>query len=202
MNSPSAPKPPRTKRQPDESFDDYLARRPWSLPEALLWWFTTVFSVGVIVFSLRDGWVLNQRIERIHEIGSVISAQVQDHGVMVVTQVTTDRLVVPLLGTATLAVGTPLTLQQRASGRNYLCDLHQHCYSVRIKSISASLAEWTTPQALGISDQVTQEDVPPDDIWDVLAWSCMLVLNLGMRSWSRPFGTGKQTQKSTDRSEQ
>lgn len=201
MNTPFTPKHPRTRRQPDESFDDYLARRPWSLTEALLWWFITVFSVGVIVFSLRDGWVLNRRIERIHEAGTVITAQVQDHGVMVITLVTTDSLMVPLLGTATLAVGTPLMLQQRASGRNYLCDHHQHCNSVRIKSISTSLTAWTTPQALGISDQDQEGEVPPDDIWNVLAWSFMLVLNLGMRSWARPFGPGKQMQKSTNRSE-
>lgn len=191
MNTPTDPRQLHTKRLPDESFADRMARRPWSLSEALLWWFITVISVGVIVLSLRDGWVLNRRIERIHQVGTVISAQVQDHGLMVVTLVTTDRLVVPLLGTATLAVGAPLTLQQRANGRFYLCDHQQHCHTARITSISASLTAWTTPQALGISDQDQEGAVPPDDIWNAVAWSLMLVLNLGMRGWSRPFGAGK-----------
>lgn len=202
MNTPSAPNRHHPKRQPDEPFADRMARRPWSLSEALLWWFITLFSLAVITWSGLDGWVWNRRIERLHEAGTVISAQVQDNTMMVLTLVTTDRLVVPLLGTATLVVGEPMTLQQRASGRYYLCDRHQQCQPVRGKEVSASLTEWTTPQALGISDQAPQESVPSDDVWEVLAWSLMLLLNLGMTNWSRPFGPGKGQQKSPDRSKQ
>jgi hypothetical protein len=58
--------------------------------------------------------------------------------------------------------------------------------------MGASLTQWRTPQALGISDQAPQTEVPLDDQWNVWARMGMLVMVLTLRSWMRPFGAGRR----------
>lgn len=192
MNNPSSDKRNnRLKRNQSESFATHITQRPWRLHEALFWWFGVLVSFSVVVWSGLDGWVLNRRIERIHDVGMVVSTQVQDHTLLVFTAVTTSRLSMTLSGKATLLAGDPVTLQERANGRYYLCDGYQRCHSVRGKDVSESLSEWITPQALGVSDQDQEGRVPADDMWNFFAWLLVFVLFLFQKSWLWPFGLGK-----------
>jgi hypothetical protein len=88
-----------------------MARRPWKWQEALLWWGMALLSLGVVAWSGLEGWVWNRHIERVHAAGTVVSTRLQDHTVMVLTEVTTDRVTLPLLGKVTLVAGAPMTLQ-------------------------------------------------------------------------------------------
>lgn len=182
------------RRQNSLTYAEIAADRPWHLHEALSWWVVVVFSLSSITWSAYDGLVLNRRIERVHDAGTVVSAQ-QGREDMHGSAVTTSRLVVPLLQTATLLVGEPMTLQQRASGRYYLCDRHRRCLRVRGKEVSASLTEWTTPQALGMGDQDEKDDMPADDVVALVMCTIMLLAVLGLTGWLRPFGPGRVPQR-------
>lgn len=167
-------------------------QRPWNKQDAQLWWVTMFLSLGIMAWSCIDGWVLNPRIERMLDAGTVVSAQVKDNPVQDITLVSTNRLVVPLAGAATLAVGEPMRLQQRASGRYYLCDHHQHCYPVHSDQVSESLSNWQTPQALGVSDHDPNAEVPSMDILYLGMWLMMFFFALNMTRRMRPFGPGKE----------
>lgn len=190
----------RTKPLKGKTYAEIAASRRWRLHEALFWWFVVVFSLSFIIWSAYDGWVLNRRIERVHDAGVVVSAQ-QGQEDMLGSTVTTSRLVVPLHQSATLVLGESLTLQQRASGRFYLCDASSRCLWVRGKEVSASLTEWTTPQALGMGEQDEETDMPVDDVVALVMCTVMLLAVLGLTGWFRPFGANRAAEGSDRRAQ-
>lgn len=164
---------------------------PYRLKDALLWWTLMLFSIAVLLWSWITGWVLDAEIKRIHEAGTVVSAQVQPHTLLPASVVTTSRLVVPLVGTATWVVGEPLTLQERNSERYYLCGARGHCVEVRGKPDTGSLTDWQTPQALGISAVDQEHSVPLDLGFQFYLWLYMFLMILVMKDMMNPFGPGK-----------
>lgn len=175
---------------------------PFRLQDALLWWTLMLFSIAVLLWSGITGWVLDAEIKRIHEAGTVVSAQAQPHTLLPASVVTTSRLVVPLVGTATWVVGEPLTLQERNSERYYLCDARGHCVEVRGQPATETLTDWQTPQALGISAVDQQHSVPLDLGFQFYLWLYMFLMILAMKDMMNPFGPGKVEREISELSKQ
>jgi len=185
----------------DTASPDLRRQRPWRKGEAITWWVCWLVSLTVMAWCWVEGWVHNPSITRVHDAGVVVAAQgsTQSGGSFVWgTVVSTDRLVVPLVGAATLALGEVMVLQQRASGRYYLCNAPrpgpQQYLEVRGQQISGALTHWQTPLTLGMAEKVQGGPVPGD--WEIMLvmWLGMLGLLLGVAWWVRPFGPGRADQ--------